>query len=77
MEGDFQEKWSNLGHGKLEQVMEKVIKSYGFCDKCNNITSFQLSTGEVWVQYNDGSQMVIQSSVTSIKYTDSEGTISR
>ncbi|KAJ7392970.1 Serine/threonine-protein kinase plk4 [Desmophyllum pertusum] len=35
----------------------------------------QLSTGEVWVQYNDGSQMVIQSSVTSIKYTDSQGTI--
>ncbi|KAJ7392984.1 Serine/threonine-protein kinase plk4 [Desmophyllum pertusum] len=37
----------------------------------------QLSTGEVWVQYNDGSQMVIQSSVTSIKYTDSQGTITR
>lgn len=37
----------------------------------------QLSSGEVWVQYNDGSQMIIQSSVTSIKYTDSNGTITR
>lgn len=37
----------------------------------------QLSTGEVWVQYNDGSQMVIQSSVTSIKFTDSKGAITR
>ena len=41
------------------------------------IALFQLSTGEVWVQYNDGSQMVIQSSVTSIKYTDSKGAITR
>ena len=37
----------------------------------------QLSTGEVWVQYNDGSQMIVQSSVTSIKYTDSRGTVTR
>ncbi|KAM7439975.1 Serine/threonine-protein kinase plk4 [Porites harrisoni] len=37
----------------------------------------QLSTGEVWIQYNDGSQMVVQSSVTSIKYTDSGGTVTR
>ena len=41
------------------------------------IAPFQLSTGEVWVQYNDGSQMVFQSSVTSIKYTDSTGAITR
>ena len=38
---------------------------------------WQLSTGEVWIQYNDGSQMVVQSSVTSIKYTDSGGTVTR
>jgi len=37
----------------------------------------QLSSGEVWIQYNDGSQMVVQSSVTSIKYTDSSGTVTR
>jgi len=37
----------------------------------------ELSTGEIWVQYNDGSQMVIQSSVTRIKYTDSTGAITR
>lgn len=37
----------------------------------------QLFSGEVWVQYNDGSQMIIQSSVTSIKYTDSSGMITR
>ena len=38
---------------------------------------WQLSTGEVWIQYSDGSQMVVQSSVTSIKYTDSGGTVTR
>ena len=25
----FPRKWSNLGHGKLEEVMEKVMESHG------------------------------------------------
>lgn len=35
----------------------------------------QLTSGEVWVQFNDGSQLVVQAGVSSITYTSPEGRI--
>lgn len=37
----------------------------------------QLTSGEVWVQFNDGSQLVVQAGVSSITYTCPEGRITR
>ncbi|KAJ8281471.1 hypothetical protein GJAV_G00068070 [Gymnothorax javanicus] len=33
----------------------------------------QLTSGEVWVQFNDGSQLVVQAGVSSISYTSPDG----
>ena len=30
-----------------------------------------MASGEVWVQYNDGSQITVEPSSASVKYTDS------
>ncbi|XP_077411530.1 serine/threonine-protein kinase PLK4 [Vanacampus margaritifer] len=37
----------------------------------------QLTSGEVWVQFNDGSQLVVQAGVSCIMYTSPEGRITR
>ncbi|XP_069571060.1 serine/threonine-protein kinase PLK4 isoform X1 [Brachyistius frenatus] len=37
----------------------------------------QLTSGEVWVQFNDGSQLVVQAGVSCISYTSPEGRITR
>uniref|UniRef100_A0A8B9LT74 Serine/threonine-protein kinase SAK n=1 Tax=Astyanax mexicanus TaxID=7994 RepID=A0A8B9LT74_ASTMX len=37
----------------------------------------QLTTGEVWVQFNDGSQLVVQAGVSCITFTSPEGHITR
>ncbi|XP_060919023.1 serine/threonine-protein kinase PLK4 isoform X1 [Labrus mixtus] len=37
----------------------------------------QLTSGEVWVQFNDGSQLVVQAGVSCITYTSPEGRITR
>ncbi|XP_008281878.1 serine/threonine-protein kinase PLK4 [Stegastes partitus] len=37
----------------------------------------QLTGGEVWVQFNDGSQLVVQAGVSCISYTSPEGRITR
>uniref|UniRef100_A0A3P8UMM3 Serine/threonine-protein kinase PLK4 n=1 Tax=Cynoglossus semilaevis TaxID=244447 RepID=A0A3P8UMM3_CYNSE len=37
----------------------------------------QLTSGEVWVQFNDGSQLVVQAGVSCITYTSPEGKITR
>ncbi|XP_006818175.1 serine/threonine-protein kinase PLK4-like, partial [Saccoglossus kowalevskii] len=37
----------------------------------------QMSTGEVWVQYNDGSQINVQVSNSMVKFVDSKGNIFR
>lgn len=37
----------------------------------------QLTSGEVWVQFNDGSQLVVQAGVSSITYTSPEGRITK
>ncbi|KAL0969064.1 hypothetical protein UPYG_G00222210 [Umbra pygmaea] len=37
----------------------------------------QLTSGEVWVQFNDGSQLVVQAGVSCITYTSPEGQTTR
>ncbi|XP_038063268.1 serine/threonine-protein kinase PLK4-like [Patiria miniata] len=37
----------------------------------------QMSNGEVWVQYNDGTQIVVGASVTSVKFIDTRGEVLR
>ncbi|XP_068582375.1 serine/threonine-protein kinase PLK4 isoform X2 [Cebidichthys violaceus] len=37
----------------------------------------QLTSGEVWVQFNDGSQLVVQAGVSCITYTSPEGRLTR
>ncbi|TSN67064.1 Serine/threonine-protein kinase PLK4 [Bagarius yarrelli] len=37
----------------------------------------QLTSGEVWVQFNDGSQLVVQAGVSCITFTSPEGHITR
>lgn len=37
----------------------------------------QLTSGEVWVQFNDGSQLVVQAGVSCIIYTSPEGRTTR
>lgn len=37
----------------------------------------QLTSGEVWVQFNDGSQLVVQAGLSCIIYTSAEGRITR
>ncbi|KAJ7990748.1 hypothetical protein DPEC_G00290130 [Dallia pectoralis] len=37
----------------------------------------QLTSGEVWVQFNDGSQLVVQAGVSCITYTSPEGRTTR
>uniref|UniRef100_A0A8C7WFE4 Serine/threonine-protein kinase PLK4 n=1 Tax=Oncorhynchus mykiss TaxID=8022 RepID=A0A8C7WFE4_ONCMY len=37
----------------------------------------QLTSGEVWVQFNDGSQLVVQAGVSCIAYTSPEGRTTR
>lgn len=40
-------------------------------------TYLQLTNGEVWVQFNDGSQLVVQAGVSSITYTSPDGRITK
>ncbi|KAM8833250.1 serine/threonine-protein kinase PLK4 isoform 1-T1 [Synchiropus picturatus] len=37
----------------------------------------QLTSGEVWVQFNDGSQLVVQAGVSCITYTSPDGRVTR
>ena len=38
---------------------------------------FQLSNGEIWMQYNDGSQLIVNPEAGFVKYTDKNGTLTR
>ncbi|EDO34707.1 predicted protein [Nematostella vectensis] len=39
--------------------------------------SSQLTTGEVWIQYTDGSQIIFHAAAAAIKFTDSTGNVTR
>uniref|UniRef100_A0A668AXI2 Serine/threonine-protein kinase PLK4 n=1 Tax=Myripristis murdjan TaxID=586833 RepID=A0A668AXI2_9TELE len=52
------------------------VKRVGFQSVCASLY-VQLTSGEVWVQFNDGSQLVVQAGVSCITYTSPEGLITR
>ncbi|XP_028994578.1 serine/threonine-protein kinase PLK4 [Betta splendens] len=58
----------------LAQSTGKVVKSI-FVPNVG--WASQLTSGEVWVQFNDGSQLVVQAGVSCITYTSPEGKITR
>ncbi|KAG7511384.1 serine serine/threonine-protein kinase PLK4 [Solea senegalensis] len=58
----------------LVQSAGKVVKSI-FVPNVG--WASQLTSGEVWVQFNDGSQLVVQAGVSCITYTSPEGKITR
>ncbi|XP_030299740.1 serine/threonine-protein kinase PLK4 isoform X2 [Sparus aurata] len=58
----------------LAQNTGKVVKSI-FVPNVG--WASQLTSGEVWVQFNDGSQLVVQAGVSCITYTSPEGRITR
>ncbi|XP_061599028.1 serine/threonine-protein kinase PLK4 [Cololabis saira] len=58
----------------LVQSSGKVVKSI-FVPNVG--WASQLTSGEVWVQFNDGSQLVVQAGVSCITYTSPEGRITR
>ena len=37
----------------------------------------QLSNGEIWMQYNDGSQLIVNPEAGLVKYTDKYGALTR
>ncbi|XP_017267324.1 serine/threonine-protein kinase PLK4 [Kryptolebias marmoratus] len=58
----------------LAQSAGKVVKSI-FVPNVG--WASQLTSGEVWVQFNDGSQLVVQAGVSCITYTSPDGRITR
>ncbi|KAM9709026.1 serine/threonine-protein kinase PLK4 [Menidia menidia] len=58
----------------LVQSSGKVVKSI-FVPNVG--WASQLTSGEVWVQFNDGSQLVVQAGVSCITYTSPEGRVTR
>ncbi|KAM4542743.1 serine/threonine-protein kinase PLK4 [Odontesthes bonariensis] len=62
------------GRQDLVQSSGKVVKSI-FVPNVG--WASQLTSGEVWVQFNDGSQLVVQAGVSCITYTSPEGRVTR
>uniref|UniRef100_A0A3Q2QH16 Serine/threonine-protein kinase PLK4 n=1 Tax=Fundulus heteroclitus TaxID=8078 RepID=A0A3Q2QH16_FUNHE len=58
----------------LAQSAGKVVKSI-FVPNVG--WASQLTSGEVWVQFNDGTQLVVQAGVSCITFTSPEGRITR
>ncbi|KAM4834180.1 serine/threonine-protein kinase PLK4 isoform 2-T2 [Thomomys bottae] len=57
-------------HPKSAQLLKSVfVKNIGWAT--------QLTSGAVWVQFNDGSQLVVQAGVSSISYTSPNGQTTR
>lgn len=55
---------------KSAQLLKSVfVKNVGWAT--------QLTSGAVWVQFNDGSQLVVQAGVSSISYTSPDGQTTR
>ncbi|XP_054652355.1 serine/threonine-protein kinase PLK4 [Dunckerocampus dactyliophorus] len=67
-------KKSSPTHQDVLQNTGKVVKSI-FVPNVG--WASQLTSGEVWVQFNDGSQLVVQAGVSCITYTSPEGRITR
>ncbi|XP_044230652.1 serine/threonine-protein kinase PLK4 isoform X2 [Thunnus albacares] len=66
---------------KSSPVRQDLVQSTGKVVKSIFVPNVgwasQLTSGEVWVQFNDGSQLVVQAGVSCITYTHPEGRITR
>ncbi|XP_030574885.1 serine/threonine-protein kinase PLK4 isoform X2 [Archocentrus centrarchus] len=66
---------------KSSPVRQDLIQSTGKVVKSIFVPNVgwasQLTSGEVWVQFNDGSQLVVQAGVSCITYTSPDGKITR
>uniref|UniRef100_A0A673C024 Serine/threonine-protein kinase PLK4 n=1 Tax=Sphaeramia orbicularis TaxID=375764 RepID=A0A673C024_9TELE len=66
---------------KHSSVRQDLVQSTGKVVKSIFVPNVgwasQLTSGEVWVQFNDGSQLVVQAGVSCITYTSPEGRITR
>ncbi|KAM6912774.1 serine/threonine-protein kinase PLK4 [Xenentodon cancila] len=66
---------------KCSPVRQDLVQSSGKVVKSIFVPNVgwasQLTSGEVWVQFNDGSQLVVQAGVSCITYTSPEGRITR
>ncbi|KAK7904889.1 hypothetical protein WMY93_017496 [Mugilogobius chulae] len=71
---DFTTTSVNKKHSPLQHNAGKVVKSI-FVPNVG--WASQLTSGEVWVQFNDGSQLVVQAGVSCISYTSSDGTVTK
>uniref|UniRef100_A0A3P8U3K8 Serine/threonine-protein kinase PLK4 n=1 Tax=Amphiprion percula TaxID=161767 RepID=A0A3P8U3K8_AMPPE len=64
---------------KSSPVRQDLVQSTGKVVKSIFVPNVgwasQLTSGEVWVQFNDGSQLVVQAGVSCITYTSPEGRI--
>nr|5LHY_1 Chain 1, Serine/threonine-protein kinase PLK4 [Homo sapiens]5LHY_2 Chain 2, Serine/threonine-protein kinase PLK4 [Homo sapiens]5LHY_3 Chain 3, Serine/threonine-protein kinase PLK4 [Homo sapiens]5LHY_4 Chain 4, Serine/threonine-protein kinase PLK4 [Homo sapiens]5LHY_5 Chain 5, Serine/threonine-protein kinase PLK4 [Homo sapiens]5LHY_6 Chain 6, Serine/threonine-protein kinase PLK4 [Homo sapiens]5LHY_7 Chain 7, Serine/threonine-protein kinase PLK4 [Homo sapiens]5LHY_8 Chain 8, Serine/threonin len=55
--------------GSAQLLKSVFVKNVGWAT--------QLTSGAVWVQFNDGSQLVVQAGVSSISYTSPNGQTTR
>ncbi|XP_026163764.1 serine/threonine-protein kinase PLK4 [Mastacembelus armatus] len=66
---------------KSSPVRQDLVQSTGKVVKSIFVPNVgwasQLTSGEVWVQFNDGSQLVVQAGVSCITYTSPEGKMTR
>uniref|UniRef100_A0A8C7XCQ2 Serine/threonine-protein kinase PLK4 n=1 Tax=Oryzias sinensis TaxID=183150 RepID=A0A8C7XCQ2_9TELE len=66
---------------KCSPVRQDLVQSSGKVLKSIFVPNVgwasQLTSGEVWVQFNDGSQLVVQAGVSCITYTSPDGRITR
>ncbi|KAJ0062622.1 hypothetical protein NL108_004231, partial [Boleophthalmus pectinirostris] len=69
---DFTTTSVNKKHSPPQHNAGKVVKSI-FVPNVG--WASQLTSGEVWVQFNDGSQLVVQAGVSCISYTSPEGRV--
>lgn len=65
--------------GWASQVISGLSKYYirGIVFVIKVFPGQQLTSGEVWVQFNDGSQLVVQAGVSCITYTSPDGRITK
>ncbi|XP_072313988.1 serine/threonine-protein kinase PLK4 [Eucyclogobius newberryi] len=71
---DFTTTSVNKKHSPLQHNAGKVVKSI-FVPNVG--WASQLTSGEVWVQFNDGSQLVVQAGVSCISYTSPDGRVTK
>uniref|UniRef100_A0ABI7XFQ6 Serine/threonine-protein kinase PLK4 n=1 Tax=Felis catus TaxID=9685 RepID=A0ABI7XFQ6_FELCA len=68
---------TNIPSGSLKDCLPKSAQLLKSVFVKNVGWATQLTSGAVWVQFNDGSQLVVQAGVSSISYTSPNGQTTR